>query len=353
MPTETKVKISFIVGVVTLTIAIHYGWVLEPLLGPSHWIHAIHGRLCYIPIVIAASWFGLRGGLYVAIAISLLVTPFILITAAASPHELSGEVVEVVFYFAIAILAGWLVDRELRIRSKQEETQLQLERSHKLSMVGRMAAGVAHEIKNPLASIKGAVEILSDEATSQSDKEEFTGIVSKEIKRIDRTIGEFLAFARPREMRLERLHLSKALRGSLKQMEAHAAKYKIQIRPKIEDNVIIRGDEEKIHQVVLNLLLNAIEASESGSTIDVSLTKDRDDHVNLVISDYGKGISESELEKVFEPFYSTKSSGTGLGLAIVRTIVENHHGEITLDSQPGQGTVVKITFPTYEEKSCR
>ncbi len=353
MPVETRVKLAFLVGIVALTIAIHYGWILEPLFGPSHWIHAIHGRLCYIPIVIAASWFGLRGGLYTATVISVLVMPFILTTAADSPHELSGEVVEIVFYFAIAILAGWLVDRELSIRRKQEETQLQLERSHRLAMVGRMAASVAHEIKNPLASIKGAVEILSEEATSKSDKEEFRGILSKEIKRIDGTVKDFLEFARPREMKLEKLDLSSALRSSLKQIETHAAKYKIRIRPKIEDNVVVRGDEEKIHQVILNLLLNAIEASEAETPINVSLTRDRDGRVSLIISDSGKGIDDSELEKVFEPFYTTKSSGTGLGLAIVKAIVENHRGEIWVNSKLGEGTTVEITFPSYKDKLWR
>lgn len=349
MATEKKLKISFLVGVVALTVGIHYGWVLEPLFGQSHWIHAIHGRFCYIPIVIAASWFGLRGGLYMATIISALVFPYILTTAAANPHELSGELVEIVFYFAIAVLTGSLIGRELSIRHKQEETQLQLERSQKLSMVGRMAASVAHEIKNPLASIKGAVEILKDNAISDTDKKEFAGIVSKEIKRIDRTIGEFLEFARPPVTKLERLNLSEVLRSSIKQIETHAAKNEIHIRSDLEDNVVINGDAEKIHQVVLNLLLNAIEASNTGSAVEVKLVQNKADRVSIVIADHGKGIEESEVEKVFEPFYTTKSSGSGLGLAVVKSIVENHQGAIRLESKRGQGTTVTITLPRWKE----
>ena len=353
MIAERKWKVSFLVGVVVLTVGIHYGWVLEPFFGPSHWIHAVHSRFCYIPIVVAASWFGLRGGLYMATAISALVLPYIFTITAANPHELSGELVEIVFYFAIAILTGSLIDREFRIRRKQEETQLQLERSQKLSMVGRMAASVAHEIKNPLASIKGAVEILKDKATSDSDKEEFASIVSKEIKRIDRTIGEFLEFARPRETKLERLNLSEVLRGSMKQIETHATKNKIQIRSDIDNDIIIHGDAEKIHQVMLNLLLNSIEASEAGSVIDIRLSENKADDisVSLAISDHGKGIEESELEKVFEPFYTTKSSGTGLGLAVVKSIVENHRGEIKIDSKIGQGTTVTVSFAAWKDPS--
>jgi len=284
-----------------------------------------------------------------ALVITVLVLPYIFTIAGTNPHELSGELVEIVFYFAIAILTGSLVDREFRIRRKQQKTQLQLERSQKLSMVGRMAASVAHEIKNPLASIKGAVEILRDNTTSETVKDEFAEIVSKEIKRIDRTIGEFLEFARPRETRLEKLNLSQALRSSLKQIETHAAKNKIELRSDIEEDVIIRGDEEKMHQVVLNLLLNAMEASEPGAVVNVTLSHNSSGTVRLVISDNGKGIEETELERVFEPFYTTKSSGTGLGLTVVKSIIEKHQGEITLDSTAGKGTTVTVSLPVYKE----
>lgn len=346
---EKKWKILFLGGAVALTLAIHYGWLTTLLFGSSHWVHAIHGRLCYIPIVIAASWFGLRGGLVVATSISLLVMPYIYRTATDSSHDLSGELVEIFFYFAIAVLAGSLVDRELTIRRKHEEAQLQLERSQKMSMVGRMAAGVAHEIKNPLASIKGAVEILSDERTSASDKEEFSGIVSREIKRIDRTVREFLEFARPRETRLERLNLSEALRASLKQMEGQAARQGISMRQDIDSDLFIEGDREKMHQVTLNLLLNAVEACPHGGVIDVRLKSASRGAVDLVVSDTGMGIAAADLEHVFEPFFTTKSSGTGLGLAVVKSIVDSHRGEITLTSTPGQGTTVRIMFPGGKE----
>ncbi len=183
-PESIRAKLLILAGATAITLAVHYGWLLEPLFGHVHWVHAIHGRLCYIPIVIAASWFGLRGGLYAAGVISVLVLPYVL-TSVDDPHELASEAAEIVFYFAIAILIGVLVEREFTARRKQQEAQLQMERSQKLSLVGQLAAGVAHEIKNPLASIKGAADILTDDDTTRADREEFKEILQNEIRRID------------------------------------------------------------------------------------------------------------------------------------------------------------------------
>jgi signal transduction histidine kinase len=348
MPAERQLKVLIIGAIVALTVAIHYGLILEPIFGQAHWIHAVHGRFCYIPIVIAAAWFGVRGGVYAAAAISLLVLPFI-IGGNLSSHNLAQELVEIVFYFAIALLAGWLFQRELLLRRKQEQTQIQLERSHKLSLVGQMAASVAHEIKNPLASIKGALEILSDDSTSAADRAEFRETATKEIRRIDGTISEFLEFARPRRSEFKKLNLSNTLRTSLKQIEVHASKAGLQFVDRIKDNVYIHGDREKIHQVILNLLINSIQASSSGSAIEIHLDETKEDRATMTIRDHGKGMAPEELDRIFEPFYSTKPAGTGLGLAIVKGIVENHRGKISFDSAPGHGTTATVAFPAYED----
>lgn len=331
-----------------LTVAFHYELIIDPLFGHIHWFHVIHGRLCYIPIVIAAAWFGLRGGLYTALAISLLVLPFIL----GSDHdidELVQEFTEIAFYFAIALLAGALVEREFRIRQRHQNAKLQLERSQKFSLVGQIAAGVAHEIKNPLASIKGAVEILSDDSTSSAEKAEFREIFVREIRRIDNTIADFLNFARPKETRLVRLNLSDVLRNCIRQMETQTRRHRISIEGDIPDNIFVLGDAEKIHQLTLNLMMNAFQASSPGTTISIVLRVMGAKMVRMILIDSGSGIDEDDLDKVFEPFYTTKTAGTGLGLAIVKSITENHHGTIEIRSRPGLGTTVNITLPVHEE----
>jgi signal transduction histidine kinase len=347
---DNKTRIGLLAGTVAITLGIHYGWILEPIFGPSHWIHAVHGRFCYIPIVIAASWFGLRGGLITAAVISALVLPFILIDVEGA-HNLSGELVEIIFYFAIASLTGALIDREFALRRKQEETQLQLERSHKLSIIGQMAASVAHEIKNPLASIKGAVEIIGDESTPAKDRAEFLTLVGKEIRRIDSTVHEFLQYARPRESRMEKLEFSQTVRAALKQLEPQAQTNGITFEDTITDDLFINGDEEKLHQVILNVVLNSIEASPSPGRIEVSLTGESPHRVRLSVRDFGRGIAPKDLSRIFEPFFTTQSSGTGLGLAIVKAIIENHRGIIHVASEENRGTEVEIVLATYAEES--
>jgi two-component system sensor histidine kinase HydH len=348
-PESARVKISIVGALTMLTLAFHYhAWTVTPAFGHQHWLHAIHGRLCYIPIVVAASWFGLRGGLYTATVISILVLPYA-IGYVHDPHDFVSEMAEIVFYFAIAILIGVLVEREFTARRKQQDAQLQMERSQKLSVVGQLAAGVAHEIKNPLASIKGAADILTDDDTSRNDREEFKEILRNEIRRIDATVAEFLEFARPKETRFETLDLSKALGATLRQIEAHAKREGLSIETDIQGNIIVKGDGEKLHQLVLNLLLNAIQASEPGHVIRVSLGDRGAEGIRLMIVDSGAGIKQSDMEHIFDPFFTTRSSGTGLGLAVVKDIVESHSGDITIDSEVGRGTTVTITLPRGKE----
>lgn len=342
--TEKKVKIASVAGLIGLTVTIHYGWLLEPVFGVSHWIHAIHGRFCYIPIVVAATFFGMRGGLLAAATVSVLVMPFV-ISGDKTDHNLAGELVEILFYFAIAILTGALTDRERISRRRHEQTQLQLERSHKLSMVGQMAAGVAHEIKNPLASIKGGVEIICSDSTADYERQEFREIVGREIKRIDGTVQEFLEFARPRPSHPEEIDLSEVVAAGVRQLENQAFSAGVTIAQTSSSGVIVSADREKIHQVVLNLLLNAIDASTDGGKIDVNVSANSDTTAALTVRDYGQGIDTADTERIFEPFYTSKPKGSGLGLAIVKSIVESHQGTVELGITSGPGALFRVTLP--------
>jgi signal transduction histidine kinase len=296
----------------------------------------------------AAAWFGIRGGLFAATAISVLVLPYVFIFARET-SDLAGELAEIIFYFAIAVLIGGLVEREFKARKKQQEAQLQAERSHELSLVGQIAAGVAHEIKNPLASIKGAADILTDKDTSLSEREEFKSILRNEVKRIDTTVTEFLAFARPKETKLEKLNLSEVLQTSMRQLEAEATRRGLHITANIEDDIWVDGDQEKLNQMTLNLILNAFQASKEGDEITVKLSADTSKTANFSIRDSGTGIDEDDLNRVLDPFFTTRSSGTGLGLAIVKEIVESHSGQISIQSQKGAGTKALITLPLQKE----
>jgi signal transduction histidine kinase len=346
------VKLFIIAAITSVTIAIHYGWLTDRLFGHVHWLHALHSRFCYIPIAVAASWFGLRGGILSAAAISFLVVPYLIGSNPAS-LDLSQELVEIFFYFAIGILVGALTDRELRAHRKHEETKLQLERSHHLSLVGQMAAGVAHEIKNPLASIKGALEIIQDQSVARADREEFSEIAFKEVQRIEGTVTEFLEFARPKETRQEPLDLSVSVESSIKQLNPQITKANLRLHSDIEPDITVLGDFDNIHQVLLNLLLNAIEASRPGDTVNIELKRTSSRHAVLSISDSGKGMTPAELSQAFDPFFTTKAAGTGLGLAIAKSIIDRHNGQVELVSEPDKGTRITITLPVLDGEAAR
>lgn len=340
---DTRGKVIVLCGVVALTLAIHYGWVFQPLFGHQEWVHALHRRFCYIPIVIGAAWFGLRGGLATATAIALFIIPYIYLSDhAADPFT---EYTEIVFYYLLALLAGWLFDRELKIRRRHEQAQLELERSKRLSLVGQLAAGVAHEIKNPLASIKGAADILADPASTDSDKNDFSRILQSEVRRIDSTVREFLAFASPQKPILVRFDWSIAVQQTVRQFEKQAAERGIAVSAAIDPNVTVTGDASKLHQVLLNLLLNAAEACETGGHIQISLGGNAVGGGRLSVADSGQGISDDDLGRVFEPFYTTKNSGSGLGLAVVKSIIDEHGGSISVSSRSGKGTCFTVDIP--------
>ncbi len=343
MNPNVRTKIIIIVAATVVTVGIHYGWIIEPIFGHVPWLHAVHGRFCYIPIMIAAAWFGLRGGVYTATTISILVLPLVF-RATASVPDFATEVSEVVFYYIFAILIGVLVDREFDARQMRLVAQQQVERSQKLSLVGQIAAGVAHEVKNPLASIKGAADILADDEASREEREEFKDILRREVRRIDDTVSEFLEFARPRETRRERMNLSDTIRQTARQVDAQASRDGVAVTVEAHDAVFVDGDSEKLHQMTLNLLLNAVQASRSGDTVVVRV-ESIDGSAHVVVEDHGVGIDEDTAPHIFEPFFTTRPSGTGLGLAVVRAIVDSHDGEIRVGSQGSKGTRVDVQLP--------
>ncbi len=236
--------------------------------------------------------------------------------------------------------------RDLReIRDLQERVR----RSERLAAVGRLAAGVAHEIRNPLSSIRGFAQFFMQRFKGQEKEQEYASIMVREVDRLNRVITELLDFARPKEIRREPRSLEDILEHTLRLLETELAKKSVKLKKVYEDNLpSIRVDRDRLAQAFLNLLLNSLEAIEKEGTIEIHLGKEtRSGRTNLTVSitDTGRGIPDEDLEKIFEPFFSTKQKGTGLGLAIVHQIVEAHKGEIRVQSREGEGTTFSIFLP--------
>ena len=190
------------------------------------------------------------------------------------------------------------------------------------------------------------MEIVGDESIAPEEREEFRGIIFKEIKRVNNSLSDFLEFARPGETKFADVNLTEIVETSQKQAQVQARKREITIDTDLAEGVIVRADREKIHQVLLNLLINAIAACEDGVQVKVSLeTDETDEHAIIKVEDEGHGIDAATLPKVFDPFFTTRSSGTGLGLAIAKSIVERHDGTISLANRTEGGVRATISLP--------
>ncbi len=347
-----KTKLLIVTAVICGTLTIHFYDVLfGGLIGHSHLMHAIHGRLCYIPIVLAAFWFGIRGGLTTAMIISLFTLVYINIRPAGQQQDVFGEFTEIAFYFAIGGLSGILLESERSSRRKREEAEHRLAQAERLSLVGQMVTSIAHEIKNPLGSIKGAVQIMKDSGTPEKDRAEFASIIEKEVNRLDGVVRDYLSFARPSVPKMAAVNLCDVFTAVIRQMKYQCDQSGVTISLQSIENPIVHGDPNRLHQLILNILLNSLQAMPGGGQVVITCDTagDKAGWLRIGIADTGPGIPEENLKKIFESFYSTKASGTGLGLVIARAIVEEHGGRIAVKSQPGKGTTFMLDFPAAEE----
>lgn len=221
-----------------------------------------------------------------------------------------------------------------------------MHQTEKLTVVGELAAGIAHEIRNPLTSLKGFTQLLGDKIDSNQG---YMDIMITEIERINTIVSELLLLAKPRKLDFKELNIGMVLKKIITLMEAQANLYGVKIKCDQCDEVpsfLIHGEENKLKQVFINLLKNGIEAMQEGGEIKISLQK-REKDVEIKIIDSGNGISPELLSKIGQPFFTTKEKGTGLGLMVCYSIIESHQGKMTIDSKSGQGTTVSITLPLY------
>jgi len=237
-----------------------------------------------------------------------------------------------------------LLIKDLReIRDLQEKVH----RSERLASLGRLAAGVAHEIRNPLSSIKGFAQYFVKRFSGHDEEQGYASVMVKEVDRLNRVITDLLDFAGSKEPRREPQSLETIADQALKLLTPDLEIRKVAVLKEYEPNLpAVSVDRDRISQVFINLLLNALESMEPGGEIRIGLRRcGPPPAVEASVADTGTGIPEGDLEKVFEPFFSRKRKGTGLGLAIAHQIVESHRGDIRVESRPGKGTVFRMRLP--------
>lgn len=320
--------------------------------------------LFFLPIAIASLWFGWAGGVIAAVASTIAYLPGMplrLLSGESYAAEQYGEVLDL---WLMGGIFGWLAGRERRQRILIERTSEELrstyerlnesldslKRAARLSAVGQLAANLAHEIRNPLAAIDGAVDLLRSNELADADREEFLGIIQKEAKRLARLLTEMLDYARPRKPEFTTVDLAELARSVASFLTPVAQKSQVKIV--LEDSRGVPAvwcDPSQIRQVLVNLVLNGIQAMPGGGQLTIGVYPDEQD-VIVDIRDEGPGIPTDDLDMLFSPFYTTKKDGTGLGLAVAQRIIHEHKGQLRVGSNIPVGAAFTVSLPIEADR---
>jgi signal transduction histidine kinase len=333
-----------IAGSIALVSFFHF-WTVDahPLL------HEVSQRLYYLPVVYAACRYGLRGGLAAGFLSVGVFLPHLKLHL-HEPEVYQNQTAEMIMFVLIGSVAGLLSDALKREHRRYEQAVDQLLLADRLSSLGQLSAALVHEIRNPLASIKGAAEAIESEIPRGNRKREFFDAITSEVNRLNKLITEFLNFARPRSPEMLPTQPNAVVRSVLSLVKKESERLRVSLTTSLDDKVPeILMDGEQIKQALLNLVINAMHATPPGGRIELS-TSQTSGSVRLTVKDSGLGIPESIRERLFTPFVTTKEGGTGLGLAIAMRLVKQHNGMIEVKDVPEGGTIFEIELPN---RACR
>lgn len=376
-PLPTWVRLSIVIGSIVLATVLHYGINVQ-----AGAIHDVLTRSYYIPIVLAGLWFGIRGGFLAALAVTIVFLPHAL-HGWNAPYSSVFRLIEILMYYAIGVLTGLMstrtraalfaernarLERELALREKEDaydalkrsthevfELEKQVRRSDRLAALGKLSAGLAHEIRNPLGSIKTAVEILADRLKRGANTEatasaELYSVILEETERLNRTLTAFLDFARSERdlggTEPRRANLGDTLDKTVDLLRAQLGHRRVKVS--WDSNALdidLAIAESHLKQVLLNLLLNSMEAMENGGNIRIQILSQSTLEAAFSVEDDGPGVVSDIGDTIFDPFVSTKTGGTGLGLSVVARLADTYGGAVDIDTGYSEGACFLITLP--------
>jgi len=253
---------------------------------------------------------------------------------------------EMSFISSILPQAGIAMENALLFKEQRERLR-RMSRADRLATIGELAAGAAHEIRNPLTAIKSTLQYLQSKHGDETSRKLLAAAI-QETDRIDEIVSALLSFSRPTEIRKERHDLREILEEGLDLISFEARTHKVAVRREFpEAPLSIQGDKSQLKQLFLNIFLNALQAMPNGGEMKVEARRKEGQKAVVAVADTGEGIPEENLDRIFDPFFTTKKSGTGLGLSIGYNIAKSHRGEIEVKSRVGQGTTILISLPLY------
>ncbi|HYI95404.1 MAG TPA: ATP-binding protein [Bryobacteraceae bacterium] len=322
----------------------------------AEWIH-LCGLLLLTPVFLAAFWFDRRGGLLAGIGGALICLQA---HVRLSRTENWTSYVEALIYPVAGLVGGWLASRE-RSRSLAWKTAVHqltsahtelrnsfeaMKRAERLFSLGQLSAGLAHEIRNPLASIAGAVRILRRNVPSGAKQVECMDIIEKESQRLNRLLTNFLDFAKPRPPRLQPVDVGSVFDTVITLATHGLGRESVELRKMVEPSLPHpECDSEQLQQVLLNLTINAIQASADDAEVILAAHHGLEGEIEIEVRDQGVGVSPENVDRLFDPFFTTKENGTGLGLPVAHEIVRQFGGTLSARRNPDRGMTFNIALP--------
>jgi two-component system sensor histidine kinase HydH len=339
-------QLALVAGLVAVFSILHY---MTPASRPI--LHDVWRKLYFVPILLAAFWFGMRGGLAASVLISVIYLPHVLFQWAHIHTQREDAIFDIFLYNIVGGLTGFLAAREREQREKLQQAQQELLRADRLKLLGELSAGMAHEVRTPLASILGSVDILSKENSHSEEKKEFLEILKKEVHRLDRVVNDFLNYSRMERKDFAVCDLNDVVRQAETILRSHPMGKKVRVSLDLEKELPkVLGDSNQLCQAVLNLAVNGMQAIGEGEIKISTGVNSGGRRVFLSVADRGSGIPPENREKIFTPFFTTRPEGVGLGLGIVERIASLHKGEVKIESKAGAGTTATLLLPATESQ---
>lgn len=299
-------------------------------------------------IIIMAALCSIQYGIMVDLEYYGFINPFVMegsFTAFNYPgeHVVFKILVIMAACFAVAFLSSLLSEQIRKTKNELLALEERVKRVEKLAYMGEMAAGMAHEIKNPLASLAGSIQILRQEISYQPEHDKLMQIVLRETDRLSTLVNNFLLFAKPPAAKIEKVKLDSALAETVKLFEKDGSCFgRISIKVDFAPDIWIAMDPMHLRQVLWNLLLNAAESIAGKGRIELKMYPLKNDYAEIMIADNGCGMSRELIKSIFDPFFTTKLNGTGLGLSIVHSILEAYNTWLEIESRVDEGTAIRV-----------
>lgn len=320
---------------------------------------AFYRLLYFIPVLMAAFRFGLKGGIAAPLVASVLYLPDTALFVGRIPADQLPEVLDILLFNVVGWIVGVMVQsqerknrryqalvRELAVRaSEKRQLEEQIHRAEHLAGLGRLVAGIAHEIRNPLGIANATVQVMKKEYRDDPNLGEYASVILEELERLNTAIERFLNFARPASDERRPLKAAELIEDVRSLMSRYLKEHAVTMFVDAPDDLPpIVADGGAIRGALVNLIFNSVDAMPSGGRLMLSAGLGQN-HLKITVSDTGAGIRPEDRPKIFDPFFTTKETGFGLGLSVVHRIIDAHGGYIEVDSQPGKGTSVSLNLP--------